>query len=89
MGVVPDAKNIYVDNVNGDNARSGRKSYLAGGDGPKASLKEAWAAAQNGDTIVILSGNGTYGESDWAGADKNLIILPIGEITIGRKETKQ
>lgn len=74
--------NIYVDNRNGNDANRGLRSYPVGGDGPKASLKEAMAAARDGDTIVILPGLGVYDEGSRGEPGKRLTIKALSNVTI-------
>jgi hypothetical protein len=77
------AQLIYVDNLNGSDSYTGKRSYTAiGQDGPKASLKAAMAAAPSGSVIVILKGKGIYDEGSRGVAGKQLTIRPVDPVTI-------
>ena len=84
-GVLSDgsAPVIYVDNLNGNDGNSGKKSYGNINQlGPKASLKAAMAAAPNGATIVVLEGRGVYEEGSRSAEGKVLTIMPVDPVTI-------
>jgi hypothetical protein len=77
---------LYVDNLNGSDANTGRSSY--GKDvGPKASIEAAMQAAKDGDTIVILKGMGEYFFGEEVSPEKNLKINPIEEIEFSPNQT--
>lgn len=73
---------LYVDNKNGSDSNAGKSSYAIGGDGPKASIKAAMAAAQSEDMIVIMPGTGVYQEGSSRAEGKQLTIKALANITI-------
>ena len=73
---------VYVDNRLGSDTNSGCRSYSVAGDGPKASLKGAMAAASNKAIIVILPGTGIYNEGSRSAEGKSLTIKTVSQVTI-------
>jgi hypothetical protein len=67
-------KPIYVDNLNGRDAYSGRFSYAVDGDGPKASIKSAIEASGKGDVIVVMKGRGIYREGSYGAKGKGFTL---------------
>lgn len=73
---------VFVDNVSGNDAFSGRRSYAAGNEGPKAGIKAAMTAAPSGATIFVLPGTGLYKEGSMGIKNKRLTIRVLGDVKI-------
>jgi len=74
---------LFVDNLSGDDANSGKSSQIGlGSGGPKASIKAAMSAAKDGSTIVVTRGKGVYDEGSRNAGGKKLTIKPVAPITI-------
>jgi hypothetical protein len=74
---------LFVDNLNGDDANSGKTSQLGlGTEGPKASIRAAMAAAPDGATIVVMRGSGVYVEGSRNAGGKRLTIKTVAPVTI-------
>lgn len=74
---------LYVDNLNGNDANTGKYSYAAmGQNGPKSSLTAAMNTAPDGGMIIILRGTGVYEESSRSAEGKSLTITALESVTI-------
>jgi hypothetical protein len=80
-GSASPANYVFVDNANGSDRNSGRRSY-GGSEGPKASLKAAMSAASVGSIIVVMKGVGVYDEGSRGDEEKSLTIKAIEPVTI-------
>lgn len=74
---------LFVDNLHGNDANSGIRSYLAvGGDGPKSSIKAAMDAAPLKALIVVLKGTGVYKEGSRGVRGKQVTIKVVEPVSI-------
>ncbi len=76
------SQTLYVDNAVGDNGNSGMFPHAFGRNGPKASIKAAMVAAQNGSVIIVLPGKGIYEEGSRSAHGKKLTIRTVKPIII-------
>ena len=74
----------FVNNLTGHGAdtHDGRAVYYDGYSGPKESLQGGIDAAASGNTIILLPGDTIYTEGDLDLKGKDIILKPIGDVTI-------
>lgn len=72
-------KIIYVDQNRGDDSYSGRAAIVVDQHGPKKTVASGLQAAQDGDMVIIKSGN--YGENLTV-AGRNVSVVIGGEVNL-------
>lgn len=71
---------IFVDQLTGDDQFSGRSPVVSGQDGPKRTIRNGLAAADETDTLVIKSG--AYNEDLDIRDNKNLEVIIEGNVKL-------
>ncbi len=87
------ARDIYVNNVTGDDRRSGTTDEISGGDGPFRSIGRALRAAEFGDRVIVAKTKKPYRESisiqagrHSGGVDRPFRLVSDGAILDGTRE---
>ena len=83
-----DARDLYVDNVIGDDRRDGMSSrYEYPGHGPVRTIGRALRIAENGDRVVLAKTDEPYHESVTLQADRNSGIATRPFVIVGNGAT--